>query len=350
MNKINSTNYSIFFENNGFNELNNFLKLKNYSNIFLHVDNNTYKSCYKHFLKKIDFSIDYVIKSRSGEENKNISSCERLWESLSENNADRKSVLINLGGGVAGDMGGFVASTFKRGIDFINVPTTLLSMVDASIGGKTGVDLGVLKNLVGTFNNPKMVIIDPLFLNTLDYDEILSGYAEIFKHALISKNDLFEDLNKNSTDFKSTKQIRRSIEIKNNIVLSDPYESKMRKILNFGHTIGHAIESYSMTKKHRLLHGNAIAIGMITESFISNKLYNFPIEKVKKIKNHLINLFGLEKFTRNEIDSIIKLIKHDKKNTHGKVNFVLLKNLGDPIFDVSVKDELIFKSFEFYLN
>ena len=350
MNELKSTNYSIFFKENGFNELNLYLQIKNYSKIFVHVDKNTNKLCLKYFLKKIKFSIDCVFISDEGEENKNIKTCLKLWEGLSNNGADRKSLLINLGGGVVGDLGGFVASTFKRGIDYINVPTTLLSMVDASIGGKTGVDLGILKNQIGIFNNPKMIIIETDFLKTLDKLEILSGYAEMFKHSLISKTNFFGNIIKSDFNYKNIENIKRSIEIKNNIVISDPFELKKRKILNFGHTIGHAVESLSLTKERRLLHGNAIAIGMIMECYISHIIFNFPDEKLYKIKKHLIKQFGCEKFSKSEILRVMELIRHDKKNTHGKVNFMLLQDIGVPKYDIDVSNNLISESFRFYCS
>ena len=350
MKEIKANNYSIFFKDEGYNKLYKHIQSENYSTIFIHVDNNTNILCLKVFLKQIP-TIDYkIIVSKSGEGNKNINSSFLLWEKLSNNNGDRNSLIINLGGGVVGDMGGFVASTFKRGISYINIPTTLLSMVDASIGGKTGIDLGFLKNQVGTFYEPKMVIIDPLYLNTLDESEIISGYAEIFKHSIIYDLNFFNKLisQENSIDFKSLEMIQKSIKIKNNIVLKDRKESRERKALNFGHTLGHAIESLFLEKNKKLLHGEAISIGIVLSAFISNKIFDFPIEKLKKIKNHILKIFNRIDFNESDINNIVKLLIHDKKNSHGKVNFILIKDIGKVIYDVEVDNSLILESFKYY--
>jgi 3-dehydroquinate synthase len=249
-----------------------------------------------------------------------------------------------------GDMGGFIASTFKRGIDYINIPTTLLSMVDASVGGKTGIDLGVLKNQIGTFYDPKMVIVDPLYLNTLNENELISGYAEIFKHSIISSSEIFNKLISTNTsiDFKNLKTIRNSIKIKNEIVLLDKKENKERKALNFGHTLGHAIESYFLKSKNRLLHGEAIAIGIVLASHISSKLFGFSSKKLNNIKSHILSIYNKVLFDKNDIDKITKLLVHDKKNSHGKINFVLIKDIGKPVYDIEVDNNLILKAFKYY--
>tara|TARA_B100001057_G_scaffold498148_1_gene604291 strand:- start:11924 stop:12979 length:1056 start_codon:yes stop_codon:yes gene_type:complete len=349
MKVIKSNTYSIFFLDYGFNKLKEFIIKNNYSKIFVHVDNNTKTHCLNIFYEKIKNIEFEIIISDEGEENKNLDSCIKLWTILSNKNADRKSLIINLGGGVVGDMGGFVASTYKRGIDYINIPTTLLSMVDASIGGKTGVDLNFLKNQIGTFCEPKMIVIDPIFLQTLDKKEILSGYAEIFKHSIVSKSELFKKLTSNENfSFFDLEIIKKSIIIKNSIVLIDKKELDERKALNFGHTLGHAIETNSLIKKKRLLHGFAISIGFILESYISNILLNFPRDKVEIIKKHVINYFGKTNFSSDDINDIQKLLIHDKKNSHGKVNFLLLQDLGQPLNDMQVDSFLIKEAFDYY--
>ncbi|MAU64138.1 MAG: 3-dehydroquinate synthase [Flavobacteriaceae bacterium] len=352
MKEIKANNYSIFFNDEGYIELYNHIQFENYSKIFIHLDNNTNTHCLKVFLKKIK-KINYqTIISNPGEENKNIESTIFLWDKLSNNNGDRKSLIINLGGGVVGDMGGFVASTFKRGISYINMPTTLLSMVDASIGGKTGIDLGSLKNQIGTFCDPKMVIIDPLYLETLDKSELISGYAEVFKHSLISEKSFFEKLisQENSIDFKNLDTIKTSVKIKKKIVLLDKEELKERKALNFGHTLGHAIESHFLKNNQKLLHGEAIGIGIVLAAFISNKILDFPIDKLRTIKYHILKIFKRVDFKKSEIEKIIKLLIHDKKNSHGKINFILLKDIGKPMYDIEVENKLILESFNFYLS
>ena len=352
MKEIIAKNYSIFFNNDGYDSLSGYLKTCNYSKIFIHLDTNTNKKCLSILLNKIKISHFETIISRDGENNKNIESCINLWEKLSVLGADRKSLIINLGGGVVGDIGGFIASTFKRGIDYINIPTTLLSMVDASIGGKTGIDLGVLKNQIGSFYDPKMVIIDSIYLKTLHKSEIYSGYAEIFKHSLISGQQLFNNLcsELNSNIIYNDQVIKQSIEIKNNIVLIDQKENKERKALNFGHTLGHAIESFFLKSEKRLLHGEAIGIGIVLASYISYKLFDFPLTILSLIKDHINSKYKKVNFSIKEITEIIGLLKHDKKNSHGEINFILLKKIGVPIYDVQVENKIIIDSFDYYNN
>ena len=345
-----SNNYPISFKNKGYDFLKDIIKKNNYSKLFIHVDENTNKYCLNHFLKHFDILKIIKIESISGEENKNIKSCLKLWKLISDKGGDRRSLLINLGGGVITDMGGFVASTFKRGIDYVNIPTTLLSMVDASVGSKTGIDFGVLKNQIGTFYDPKVVIIDPDYLDTLNEKEKLSGYAEVFKHSLICNKHVYNQLiglNKILIDYKI---IHDSITIKNNLVLKDKFEKKERKALNFGHTLGHAIESFLLDSKKKLTHGEAIAIGMILATFLSHKLCNFSRKNLELIKTHLKGLFGNIHFESKEIEKIIELLKHDKKNSHGKVNFILLKKIGEPVYDVEISKDLIIESFDYYLS
>ena len=350
MKEIKSNGYSIYSGADRYKKLFEFIKNKNYSKIFIHLDENTNKLCLDVFINQIDKIDFHILVSRIGEKNKNIDSCIHLWNKLSDLSADRNSLIINLGGGVVGDMGGFVASTFKRGLDYINIPTTLLSMVDASVGGKTGIDLGILKNQIGSFYDPKMVIIDELYLETLSDSEILSGYAEIFKHSIISSTEKFEYLISKKINFKNVGLIIESIEIKNKIVIADKKENNERKALNYGHTLGHAIESYFLKLERRLLHGEAISIGIILASFISQKKCNFSMDDLEKIKTHLLNIYKKISFNNNDIENIIKLLVHDKKNSHGKINFVLIKKIGCPIYDVEVDNKLIKEAFNYYLN
>lgn len=347
---ISAKEYSVIFSKKGFNYLNNIVKNSNYSKVFLHVDNNTKEYCLNHFLKQTNLKNLELIESKDGEENKNINSCLSLWDLISSLGGDRKSLVINLGGGVVTDMGGFIASTFKRGIDYINVPTTLLSMVDASIGSKTGIDFGILKNQIGTFYDPKLVIIDPFFLNTLPKEELLSGYAEVFKHSMINDNNQFNELIVKKEISFDHQTIYKSILVKNEIVLKDKKEIKERKSLNYGHTIGHAIESLFLNTNKKLLHGEAISIGIISATYISSKLFNFPENKLKSIKSHLNSLYKKVEINELEIDDIIDLLKHDKKNSHGKVNFILLEDIGKPVYDKQVPKDLIMESLKYYLS
>jgi len=262
--------------------------------------------------------------------------------------------MINLGGGVITDMGGFIASTFKRGIEFVNVPTTLLSMVDASVGGKTGIDLGNLKNQVGVFNEGEMVIVDSHYLNTLPKDQLHSGYAEILKHALITSDADWKMVkgisNKSFEELEDI--IVRSVTIKNDVVLQDARENGLRKTLNFGHTLGHAVESYFLThpEKTLLLHGEAIGVGMILAAHLSNQLFDFPENKLAEIKEEFISLYEKVSFTEEDLNVINELLIHDKKNSFGNINFVLLSDIGKHVLDVSVSNIQIKKAFAFYRN
>ncbi|MBT7425427.1 MAG: 3-dehydroquinate synthase, partial [Flavobacterium sp.] len=272
-----------------------------------------------------------------------------VWNALTELSADRNSLLITLGGGVITDLGGFVASTYKRGIDFVNIPTTLLSMVDASVGGKTGVDLGVLKNQIGLFANPQIVLIDRNYLATLNERESRSGIAEIIKYGLTYDVKLLDLINKfNSLNINEL--IHRSIEIKNEIVLQDPKENGLRKVLNFGHTLGHAIESYFLESKNKinLTHGEAIAIGMVCESYLSHKVLQLSKEKVMIVKNMIDVMYEKVVIDVSDYDPIFDLLKHDKKNSNGQVNFVLLNDFEDFKLDCKISNELLIESIEFY--
>jgi 3-dehydroquinate synthase len=288
----------------------------------------------------------------SGEINKNIKTCTEVWNVLTELGADRKSLILNLGGGVITDLGGFVASTFKRGIDFINIPTSLLGMVDASVGGKNGVDLGSLKNQVGTITNPKMVVIDTRFLATLPQNQMRSGLAEMLKHGLIADKEYwnqFLDLALiDSIELDAL--IHQAICIKNEIVKQDPTENGIRKALNFGHTLGHAVESYFLENEEKttLLHGEAIAVGIILESFISREKKLISEDDYFQIKNTLKSLFGTVEISENDLTPICDLLIHDKKNEYGKVQFALLNGIGAVKINQEVDMALIISAFEDY--
>jgi 3-dehydroquinate synthase len=325
------------------------------SKCFLLVDENTHQYCLNYFISKLENKISFeLLQINSGESQKNLETCTFLWKKLTDLGADRSSILINLGGGVITDMGGFTASTFKRGISFINIPTTLLSMVDASVGGKTGIDLGVLKNQIGLFSNPELVIIDAHYLETLPYRELLSGLAEIIKYGLTYDVELWNKVREiNSLTVSNiTPLIHRSIEIKNEVVTKDPRENGIRKILNFGHTLGHAVESYFLesSDKLTLTHGEAIAVGMIMELYLSNKLFNFSLNLVNDVKNKIKSLFGNVEITSNDFDNIMTLLIHDKKNINGIVNFVLLSSFEHCELNCNVNKSLLIEAFEYYIS
>lgn len=350
MKSIKAAAYSVHFQENGYTELNTLIASKSYSSIFILVDENTHECCYGKFIPKLVTNCPIeLIEIESGEIHKNLETCSGVWNVLTELNADRKSLLITLGGGVITDLGGFVAATFKRGIDFVNIPTTLLSMVDASVGGKTGIDLGVLKNQIGLFANPKMVLVDTTYLETVTPREIRSGTAEIIKYGLTYDVSLYDNI-KNTENLDITELIHRSIEIKNEVVLQDPKEQNLRKILNFGHTIGHAIESYFLESKDKenLTHGEAIAIGMVAECYVSAELLGFPKDKLEEIKQLVLSIYGKTEILEDNFNGILDLLKHDKKNVGGQVNFVLLTDLEHTKIDCNVSTELIIKSIQYY--
>lgn len=326
------------------------------SKLFVLADENTHDNCLSYFLDKISphsSSLQFIIIP-AGEIHKNLESCKYVWESLSEKGADPGSLLINLGGGVVTDLGGFVASTFKRGMDFINVPTSLLAMVDAAVGGKNGVDLGAVKNQIGVVNHPYMILVDTAFLKTLPEEQLLSGLAEMLKHGLIHSSSYWHRVK--NTNFRNDLELEaliwESIQIKNEIVAKDPQEQNLRKTLNFGHTLGHAIESYFLESAHKqtLLHGEAVAVGMILATYISSEMCGFPKNKLAEISDTLINYFPKQEFSENDIAAILKLTHFDKKNRNGQVLFVLLRDIGKPEINCIVNNELIYKAFDYYKN
>ncbi|MDA9234286.1 3-dehydroquinate synthase [Polaribacter sp.] len=350
MKSIQAATYLVHFQEQAYLELNTLIAQKKYSTLFILVDENTFEHCYSKFIPNLDTDKTIeVIEIESGEINKSIETCVGVWNAITELGGDRKSLLITLGGGVITDLGGFVASTFKRGIDFVNIPTTLLSMVDASVGGKTGVDLGVLKNQIGLFSNPEMVLIDTEYLTTVTDREMKSGMAEIIKYGLTYDLKLFNHIKEHKKQ-NINDLIFRSIEIKNEIVLQDPTEKNLRKVLNFGHTVGHAIESFYLESedKENFTHGEAIAIGMVCESYISTKLLGFSNQKLSEVKETITAIYGKTTLLTEDYPAIMDLLKHDKKNVNGQVNFVLLNDFENHQLDCKVSEELIVESLDFY--
>ena len=321
--------------------------LSNASQVFILTDENVaafWLPKVAHWLR-CNAAVDIVIKA--GEQHKNLQTIQRIWKILMKHHADRNALLVNLGGGTITDLGGFAASTYKRGIKFINVPTTLLAMVDAAIGGKTGVDFGGAKNPIGTFANAKEVIIDPVFLETLPRRELLSGLAEMLKYGFIADANL---LNINLENYHQF--IVRCGEIKREIVAQDPYESGLRKILNFGHTIGHAIESHCLTTVHPLLHGEAVALGMAAALWLSVKQCGLDEKVLQDYDKQLPMLLSEAETNLIEADkdSILAYLALDKKNEGEKPQFVLLKEVGEPVRDMEVESELVKKALAFIMN
>ncbi|MDQ3191528.1 MAG: 3-dehydroquinate synthase [Bacteroidota bacterium] len=351
MQTITSENYNVYIGKDVFNQINDYLAHNIYSKIFILVDENTMNFCLPELISRVEkFKKAEIIETESGEENKTIDICIQMWKALTELKADRKSLIVNLGGGVLSDLGGFTGSTFKRGLHYINIPTTLLAQVDASIGGKTGIDLDNLKNQVGLFSNPKAVFIYPPFLNTLSKKQILSGFAEVIKHSLIAdKNywELIKEFKPANPDWENI--ICSSVEIKNKIVSQDPEEKNLRKSLNFGHTIGHAFETYFMELgEHSLLHGEAVAAGMFCEAFLSYKIAGLEHTKLDDICEFLLKMYKPIPFSPSQTDRLIEIMQQDKKNENGNILFTLISNIGCAVINKKCSADLICKSLQFY--
>jgi len=352
--KIKSAGYEILLGRHALAELSEMLSTEAYSGVklFILVDDNTLENCLPKLIEKVPLlGGKEVIQVDNGEGSKSVEISVQIWSALSEMEADRRSLLINLGGGVISDLGGFIAGTYKRGIRFINIPTSLLAQVDASVGSKVGINLNNLKNQVGLFCNPEKVFIDSDFLRTLPRNHLLSGFAEMVKHALIFDKEYWKQLKDVSFYEMETldEAIPRSVEIKNEIVISDPFESGRRKILNFGHTVGHAIESYSFESDGKnILHGEAIAAGMVCEAFISEKLQKLDKEKLEEITRYIFSLFPRIQIQEIAYHRIIEIMKHDKKNNFSEIRMSLLNDLGDCNYDIPVKPELIIDSLNYY--
>ena len=310
----------------------------NYSSVFILTDENIAPFWLPEVCEWLHCPKAIEIIVKPGEQQKNLWTVQRIWNKLLKHNVDRHSLLVNLGGGVISDMGGFAASCFKRGIDFVNVPTTLLAMVDASVGGKTGVDFGGYKNQIGTFAEPKAVLLNTMFLSTLPKREILSGLAEMLKYGFIADPDLLQVNLENYESF-----IQRAVEIKKKMVAGDPFEQGKRKILNFGHTIGHAIESHCLTSECPLLHGEAVALGMWCALWLSVQKMGLDEMALRDYESKLPMLLSETQVVVGEqdIEDIMRKLVHDKKSHDGKPQFVLLEALGRPVCDIEIEPDMI---------
>jgi 3-dehydroquinate synthase len=328
-----------------------FFAQNDYSHIAILVDEFTNKYCLPIIQDLLPSNFTKIL-IKSGEHHKNLATCERVWDRMTQANMDRHSLLVNLGGGVIGDLGGFCASTYKRGIDFIQIPTTLLAQVDASVGGKLGIDFHGLKNHIGVFQLPKTVLIDPKFIDTLSIQQKKSGFAEIIKHCLIRDEQEWNLIRQQSfEELDLSKLIAHSVAIKEAVVLEDPKEADLRKILNFGHTLGHAIETYLLDKgKRKILHGEAIAIGMIVEAFISHQRDLISLQELEEIESYLFENYGRVKLHAEEISKIISLTAQDKKNKGKEIRFSLLTGIGDCGYDIPVSALEMKKAIQYYLN
>lgn len=332
-------------------EFESFLNEKDYTRLFVLVDENTKTHCLPLLLDNVAGFDFQIIEISSGEIHKHIGTCQTIWSELMAGKADRHSLLLNLGGGVIGDMGGFCAATFKRGMDFVQMPTTLLSQVDASIGGKLGVDFQQIKNSIGVFRNPQAVFVYPDYIKTLSFEETRSGLAEIIKHGLIADHTEWEKIQKinDLNQVNWTEFIIPSLHVKERIVKEDPFEKGLRKALNFGHTIGHAIEGHALETDRPLLHGEAIAAGMIAESFLSHKHAGLLENTLEQITDFLVKTYDLYPFEKDLYPIFLKLMDQDKKNEKGLINFTLIPAAGEVLVNQTCSREEIVEALD-YLN
>ena len=319
--------------------------------IFILNDKTTHQFCLP-VIKDYDYLQGAeVITIEAGDTNKTLDSVVHVWSELQRLGATRHSLLINLGGGMVTDLGAFAASTFKRGISIINIPTTLLSMVDASVGGKTGFNFGGLKNEIGVFRNADCVILDTVFLKTMDEENILSGYAEMLKHGLISTEAHWAELMNFDIEHPNLKElgdlVAKSVQVKERIVTEDPTEKGIRKALNLGHTVGHAFESLALQRKP-VLHGYAVAWGLVCELYLSVAKTGFPVEKMRQMTRFIFEHYGRMPITCDDYPTLLELMTHDKKNIGTSINFTLMGGIGDIRINQTATKEEIEEALDFY--
>ncbi len=359
MQKLVSPESNVYLSDDFKADLTEILKSLPHTKLFLLTDD----FAYKHLLPTIESAIEipknHIHQIKHTDHHKDIESLTSVWQFLADNGADRKSILINLGGGMPCDLGGFAASTFKRGIRFINIPTTLLAQVDASVGGKTGINFNGFKNEIGVFQHATAVLVNINLIASLDLKNIKSGYAEMIKHALINTEDCFEKIANFNLEAYGTKEFNtnelkdlvwESIQIKERFVQQDPKEQGIRKALNLGHTVGHAFESMALKQNKDLLHGYAVAFGVIVELYLSHIYCKFPFKLVEETRRLIDNMYGSFAFTPADYETLYEYMTHDKKNEGDKINFTLLKSIGNIQIDQNCSKEDIFMALNYYLK
>jgi 3-dehydroquinate synthase len=346
---IKSNGYSVQIGTDIYPTISSFLAKQKYSQHIMVCDSNTLNQCLSKLILNCKRLADAeIIELEPGEENKSLEFSAHIWQTLIENKADKQSLIINFGGGVVSDIGGFCASTYKRGIDFINIPTSLLAMADASVGGKTGIDFNEIKNSIGTFAQPKAVFINPDFLKTLPKRHFKNGLAEIFKMALIYDKKFWAELKTIEPEDNAELLITKSVGLKNKLVLEDPFDNGVRKTLNFGHSIGHAMEALLLPTTNALLHGEAIVIGMMIESHLALQKKLVVKKEFDEVYSVLTNLFTPPQISQLSLSSILEVLKNDKKNSNNKFRFALINKIGSCAFDVEVTELQIKKAIEYY--
>ena len=320
--------------------------------LFILVDEHTKQLCLPLISRLECLKNAYIITIGPEDIHKNLETLAHVWKELSDQGATRHSLMINLGGGMVTDLGGFAASTFKRGFQYINIPTTLLAMVDASVGGKTGINFNGLKNEIGVFSPAEYVLIDTEFLKSLDSHNLLSGYAEMLKHGIISTTEHWAELlnfDLNQIDYKALQQlVAHSVSIKEDIVEKDPFEKNIRKALNLGHTVGHAFESLALEENRPYLHGYAVAWGLVCELYLSHLKVGFPIDKMRQTIQFIRETYGVFPFECKQYNRLYEFMTHDKKNTSNSINFTLLSDIGDIHINQTATQKEIEEMLDFY--
>ncbi len=337
----------IYYVQKTIEELDSLLTKISCDGLFLLMDENTERLCFP-LVANTALKNAVPIVIGASDANKGIESLCKIWQALINGGASRHSLLVNLGGGMITDIGGFAAATFKRGIRFVNIPTTLLSMVDAAVGGKTGINFSGLKNEIGAFRNSEAVVIDTSFLHTLDDENLRSGYAEMLKHALLSSEEMWYDHINFSLEHPNLgalqQMVEQSIAVKSSIVERDPHEHSLRKALNLGHTFGHAFESLALQRGRPILHGYAVAFGLCCELYLACLLTDFPEEKMQETLRFVHQYYGTFPLSDKDYPALLQFMRHDKKNTAGHINFTLLSDVGCPSLDNQATERQIIQA------
>lgn len=359
MQKLDSLESNVYLSNDFKADINELLNSFSHTKVFLLSDNHAFDFVYPLIKDCVEIPENHIHLLKATDHHKDIEALTGVWQFLADNGADRKSILINLGGGMPCDLGGFAASTFKRGIRFINIPTTLLSMVDASVGGKTGINFNGYKNELGSFQHATAVLVNIDFVKTLDLDNLKSGFAEMIKHALIDNpltwtkiyNFEIENYGTPNIDLTHLKYlVWESIQIKERFVVEDPKEQGIRKALNLGHTIGHAFESHALHQNVDLLHGFAVAYGTLIELYLSHLKCGLDFDQVEEVRELIENIYGNYKFSKADYETLFDYTTHDKKNEGDQINFTLLGKIGDIRINQNCTKEEIFRALDYYLK
>tara|TARA_B100001287_G_scaffold273359_1_gene276641 strand:- start:436 stop:1509 length:1074 start_codon:yes stop_codon:yes gene_type:complete len=348
--KIKLFDSDIYMGSDCLSQLRNVIKKLNPSRVFIILDRNSKRYCLNHLVSVCkEIKQPYYFELKQGENEKSLENCQKIFNYLIKQNADRKSLIINLGGGVISDFGGFVSSVFKRGIKFVNIPTTLMAQIDASIGGKVGVNLNIHKNQIGCFNLPHSVFINYEFIKTISFDNLNASFSEILKYGLIYDQKLWQELDSTLlTCGDLSDLIEKCVRIKLEIVKNDYYDNNVRRILNFGHTISHAIESMYLYKGLIISHGDALAVGLICETYLSHVEFGFSRQKLNHIVDKISSFFNFKKIETLDHKPIIKFIKNDKKSSIGSNNFTLIKNIGSSVINCNVPNAKIVDALNYF--